>query len=299
MRGLIKKILQTESEMIEMGMKIGKLKVIQPQNYLVKSLKSKEKSQKVKEKDLVLKLNNLYQEIFEDLKNLNWYELRFELQNGHYYLILPSRIKTKIKKLSYLFDKVNGGPYNHLIEPRLKIEQMVIDYENEIRDELINMYTEDDRNRTHFPQGLPKSLLGFNLGFKMYRKLVNDLRFIQSAENASQDVQNIFRQLIEQPDLNCVISKTSVLVLRRNLSKEEKIKIVSEYIYELYHNFVFHKAMTVGRDLVLDGPLLRELNENKVQKLSKELYDYSKKSSRTPFKDSPYDFSIPDDDEEN
>ena len=51
--------------MTEMGMKIEKLKGFQPQNYLVKSLKDKAKSHKVKEKDWALQLNSLYKDIVQ------------------------------------------------------------------------------------------------------------------------------------------------------------------------------------------------------------------------------------------
>lgn len=295
MRDIIKKILQ-ESEMTEMGMKIGKLKSIQPQNYLIKSLKDKEKTLKVKEKEWVLQLNNLYQEIVQDLKNLQWHEIRFQKVNEHFFILLPGYIKTKMKKLYSLHEKVEHGFYKHLIDPKYKIDQMARDYRMHIRDNNMNMYTETERHRTHFPEGLPYSLLGFNLGFKIYRKLVNDLRFIQSEDNASTDVQNVYRQLIEQTDLNCVVTKTSVLIIRRDIPKEEKINIVSEYIYEKYHNSSSNRPLIVNRDLVLDGPLLRELGENKVQRLSKELLDFSKKSTRDPFKERPYEFQLPDED---
>ena len=161
--------------MTEMGMKIEKLKGFQPQNYLVKSLKDKAKSHKVKEKDWALQLNSLYKDIVQSLSNLQWHELKLTLINGHYYLILPSYIKTKIKKLTYLYDKVGYGPYKHLIEPLDKIYKMQSDYTLYIENDEINMYTEDFKNRTHFPMGLPASLLGFNLGYKMYRKLLDKL----------------------------------------------------------------------------------------------------------------------------
>jgi hypothetical protein len=292
-RDIIKKILQ-ESEMTEMGMKIGKLKGIQPQNYLIKSLRAKEKTHKVKEKEWVLQLNNLYKEIVDSLKNLQWHEIKFTKHQEHFFILLPGYIKTKMKKLKNLYDRVEYGPYQHLIEPREKISRMERDYRTVIEDDNMNMYTETERHRTHFPEGLPYSLLGTNLGFKIYRKLVNDLRFIQSEDNASNDVQNIYRQLVEQSDLNCVMTKTSVLILRRDIPKEEKINIVSEYIYEKYHNSSSNRPLVVNRDLVLDGPLLRELGEKKVQRLSKELLDFSKKSIRQPFKEFPYEFETHD-----
>lgn len=293
MRKHIKKILQ-ESEMTEMGMKIEKLKGFQPQNYLVKSLKDKEKGNKVKEKDWVLQLNDLYKDIVQSLTNLQWHELKLTLIDGHFYLILPSYIKTKIKKLSYLYDKVGYGPYRHLVQPLDKIDKMRSDYVKFIENDEINTYIEDYKNRTHFPSGLPNSLLGFNLGYKLYRKLLDKLRFIQSSTTASDSVQNVYRQLIEQSDLNCVITKTSVLILRRDLPKEEKIKIVSEFIYGVYHDGSYPRPFVVNRDLVLDGPLLRELNENKIERLSKELFNFSKNATREPFKEFPYEFQTHD-----
>ena len=64
--------------------------------------------------------------------------------------------------------------------------------------------------------------------------MLNTLGFMQSEPNATKEVQAIYKKLIESPDVNCVIYKDLVLLMKRSLTKDEKIKIVGESIFERY-----------------------------------------------------------------
>jgi hypothetical protein len=72
MRDLIKKILREESEVTEMGLSMSKLKAAQPKNYLVRSLKDREKTADLKKqmKEATQKCNTLYSEITQELKKI-------------------------------------------------------------------------------------------------------------------------------------------------------------------------------------------------------------------------------------
>jgi hypothetical protein len=174
--------------------------------------------------------------------------------------------------------------YNRLIDNVDKVQKLHEDYQRYIKNEDINMYLEQNRNRTHFPDGLPQSLLGYKLGYKMYRKLIDDLWFIQSQDNASKEVQDIYRQLLQQTDLNCAVTKTSILIMRRDLTKQDKLKVLSEFILQKYE-YSDSTKLKIQRDIILDGPLLRELGgERRLQQLMDKIGEYSQNSRRLSYK---------------
>jgi hypothetical protein len=292
MLNLIRRILQEEAEMKEMGMRINKLKQLQPSNYLLQSLKQKQSrsviSKREKAKSDAEQINSLMPELTQSLKNLSWDEINMELYpNGHYYLKLPKHILELYKLITKLYKRI-PSEYQRLIDNVERVKRIYLDWDLTLSNEDVNMYLEKNRNRTHFPEGLPQSLLGYNLGYKMYRKLIDDLWFIQSQENASKEVQGIYRQLLQQTDLNCVVTKNTILIMRRDLTKEDKIKILSEYIFQCYE-FSDRDFLKIQKDIILDGPLLRELGERRVQALNTKIAEYSQNYTRRAFDNSPFD----------
>ena len=300
MLNLIRRILQEEAEMKEMGMKINKLQQLQPSNYLLKSLKQKQsrayRSTSDKAKADAEQLNSLVPELYESLRNLDWSEISMNKDpNGHFYLKFPKHIMDLFKLISKIYVRIPDR-YDRLIDNVDKVRSLNSDYISTIKTGQINMYVERGKNRTHFPDGLPQSLLGYRLGYKMYRKLIDDLWFVQSQENASKEVQEIYRQLLQQTDLNCVVTKNTILIMRRDLTKEDKIKILSEYLYQAYE-FTDKDRLKIQKDIILDGPLLRELGgERKLQQLMDRITEYSIKVGRLSYKqgdpleyDYPYD----------
>jgi len=292
-KNLIRKILREEAEMSEMGIKVSRLKSLQPKQYLVKTTKKEEKATEEKKrlKTITEKVNTLFSQISDDLKNLNWEDIYLHPKGEFFYVILPSKIKTKMKRLADLYGELveNDYPIN-LVSPREKIEQLYYDYFDFLENDYIYVYVDKPRNRTHFPKGLPNSLLGYNIGIKIYKQMLNTLNFIQSEPNATKEVQSIYRKLIESPDVNCVIYKDLVLLIKKSITKDEKIKIVGESIYERYQTRPTSKKLVINQSIVLDSSLMREIGENRLQSMIDDIYYYSKDNFRVPFEDMDYDY---------
>jgi hypothetical protein len=227
MRDIIKKVLKEESEVKEMGLNLNKVRYSQPSNYLIKSLIKKEKGDELKNelKKMTQKCNDLYSKINTDLKNIKWEDIEFSEKGKFLYVMLPKRITNKMKDLTELYEELNNNYYTVGLNPVNKISQMAADYKEFIVTIWIYMYTDQPRNRTHFPKGLPKSLLGYNIGVKIYRSLLNKLGFIQSEKDATSDVQEVYRKLLQMPDVNAVIYNDSVLLIEDGLPKEKVIDI--------------------------------------------------------------------------
>ena len=285
MRDIIKKILKEESEVKEMGLNLNKVRYSQPSNYLIKSLIKKEKGDELKNelKKMTQKCNDLYSKINTDLKNIKWEDIEFSEKGKFLYVMLPKRITNKMKDLTELYEVLNDNYYTVGLNPINKISQMASDYREFIETMWIYMYTDQPRNRTHFPKGLPKSLLGYNIGVKIYRSLLNKLGFIQSENDATSDVQEVYRKLLQMPDVNAVIYKDSVLLIEDGLPKEKVIDIVTDSIYERYLTGSNKRKLVLNRNIIVNTKLLRIIGETKLLNLMYELFYTAKKEYREPF----------------
>jgi len=290
MRDLIKKIIREETEIKEMGINLRKLQASQPKNYLVKSLKDKEEGQWLRAalKEMSEECNELYSQIDESLKNISWEEIELHEQGKFFYIVLPSEIRKKMLELTEIYEELAENNYTNSLIPLNKIKQMAEDYREFIEPIWIWMYIDEPRNRTHFPKGLPKSLLGYNLGVKIYRKLLNVLGFMQSEQNASKDVQEVYRKLLQMREVNAVVYKDSVLLLEDGLSKDEVIDIVTDSIYERYLTKASKKKLVLNRSIIVSSKLLRMIGETRLLNMMYELFYSAKKEKRVPFEDLGY-----------
>jgi len=290
MRDLIKKIIREETEIKEMGINLRKLQASQPKNYLVKSLKDKEEGQWLRAalKEMSEECNELYSQIDESLKNISWEEIELHEQGKFFYIVLPSEIRKKMLELTEIYEELAENNYTNSLIPLNKIKQMAEDYREFIEPIWIYIYIDEPRNRTHFPKGLPKSLLGYNLGVKIYRKLLNVLGFMQSEQNASKDVQEVYRKLLQMREVNAVVYKDSVLLLEDGLSKDEVIDIVTDSIYERYLTKASKKKLILNRSIIVSSKLLRMIGETRLLNMMYELFYSAKKEKRVPFEDLGY-----------
>ena len=154
MRDIIKKVLKEESEVKEMGLNLNKVRYSQPSNYLIKSLIKKEKGDELKNelKKMTQKCNDLYSKINTDLKDIKWEDIEFSEKGKFLYVMLPKRITNKMKDLTELYEELNDNYYTVGLNPINKISQMAADYKEFIVTIWIYMYTDQPRNRTHFPK---------------------------------------------------------------------------------------------------------------------------------------------------
>lgn len=273
MDNLIKKIIREESEMKEMGVKVSRLAKLQPTNYLVKRVKNIEKEKKSKTK--YLDYQNLFLSAIEDIKNLDWKNLVLvEIGSSNYDVRFPKYIQKKIVDSHKIIDR-NISYSSNMLDKRF--DSFLNDVNSNV-DYDINIYMEEDRNRTHFPGGLPVWLLGLGLGVKIYRKLLNKVNYIQSAENASEDVKKLYAELIQSDDVNCVLSKKNTLLIDMRVPLKEKARIFSEFVFELYTEQTLKRKAELNKDIIVDSTLTRELGLANIRRLLSEIYTYAKKN---------------------
>jgi hypothetical protein len=272
-----------------MGLKLGKVKSSIPNQYLVKTTKKQEKLsvEKKRLKIISIRVNSLYTQIDKELKNLSWDELKLLPRDDFFFVILPKKIKNKIERLSKYYEELLENDFLNLIVPQERVRQLYEDNEKYIKEDFIYVYVDPPRNRTHFPKGLPKSILGYDMGIKIYRNLLDKLGFIQSEPNATPSVQAIYRRLVSSPEVNAVMYIDLVLVIDKKISKEEKIKILSESIYERYKTKP-NRRLILNKTIILDSSLKREIGEKRILDMIEELFYESRNLDYPPFSEIGY-----------
>jgi hypothetical protein len=294
MRGLIQQILREEAEVKEMGIDIGKIKASQPKNYLVKSLKKKEKASKLKEesKKDVQKINKLYAQIVDGLTNLKWEDIELQEWQNFFYVVFPKKLEKKMEELRNLYGNLLESQYFVGLKEETKVAQLYEDFTKFVEPIYIYLYLDYPRNRTHFPKGLPKSFLGYNIGVKIYRKLLNTVKFIQSEENATSDVQEVYRKLMKMPDVNTIVYKDQTVLIEDGIPKNQVIEIVSDSIYERYLNKPSMKKLVLNRSIIVNTKLLRIVGETRLLNMMYEYYYSAKEGKKVPFETLGYENAI-------
>jgi len=81
-------------------------------------------------------------------------------------------------------------------------------------------------NRIHFENGLPKELLGIGLGFKLYRALIEHLKYACSEANATDAAKRIWDKLFSDNTLICYkFSTGQYLAISQQSTITERKKI--------------------------------------------------------------------------
>ena len=290
MKSLIKKILKesTDDRTSFMGMRLDRLKSLQPTNYLVKSLKDKEEALKTREMglkstEIVNEVIGEYEAIYESIKELLTYldynDISFKKimqpKMPVFYVKLPKYINDqfrKLKKVKAKLDSLITELGVDIDSDSLKPSSILRDWEELFVKEGVYLYL-DPGNRTHFPIGLPKSFQGFNLGYKIYRRLLNTLNYMQSSANATREVQNIYRALLKESDVNCVIIENSVLLLKKEMPINRKMNVIYDFIYNSYLSLRKKEPYTINKDVILDSDLSKSIGQRNIKDIFQNSFD--------------------------
>lgn len=126
------------------------------------------------------------------LKNISWKDLDIKLSPGG-----------NINYTVYFKDKSIQKQYYNLLEKYVEVELGEI-----------NILT-NKNNEIHWPQGLPKIFQGINLGFKIYKAVIDKFGHITSVERASVAIrQHVYEKLKTDPDV-VVSEKNGMLIVSK------------------------------------------------------------------------------------
>ena len=222
--------------------------------YLSQALRDKEKIKEKKEY-LISILNKFKKE----LVNLPYQSIKFNRKGVDYYVVLPPKLEEYkriiISNYNFLEDLSAYPTYSHEDKHNWSFYIMIEKF---------------NYNRTHFENPLPLYLKGIGFGYKIYRKLADELGFISSDSSTSSQARLVWTKLISDDNLNTIILSDNVLVINKSLSIIKKKEIVGDFLKVMYEALGYNK-LTLNKNLIIDNDLLKELGGVNLQKQLKDI----------------------------
>jgi len=83
-------------------------------------------------------------------------------------------------------------------------------------------------HRFHLRTGLPDSLKGIGLGYKIYRILVKTVGYICSNSQTTQDARNIYNKLINDSDFYSIVDNVEKDLMYKNVHIRSKVMIIDK-----------------------------------------------------------------------
>ena len=194
-------------------------------------------------KELPKSINAEYDDIITDIKNYDIIH-NFILNDKKYEVIITPdagfiELISKLNK--YLGDKISLDLYFDLSLVNL------IDEEYPIR----SMF-----NLIEFKNGIPVALIGLGVGYKIYKMMALNFKYLTSNKYASDLAQNVWYSLLQDKDFYAFSSKFDSGIILKSCNNEElkeflgKIKLKNlifddefkEKITEIYGSFENYKS---------------------------------------------------------
>ena len=132
-------------------------------------------------------------------------------------------------------------------------------------------------NRIHYQTGLPKSLKGIGLGYKLYKALIYKLGWGCSEQNATPEAQRVWEKLFMDSDIIAFRSKNNdYLALSLSVDSDERASVLRQWeeFYKIKTNteVLSNQKIIVVRESVytaIDNKLYRNTDENFLYNLLK------------------------------
>lgn len=173
----------------------------------------------------------------------NVYEDNFEKYN----VIKQKIIEYDVNK--FIYDPHSYGIYispdNNFIELIKELNQVII-HKITLPIEFDFSVDETRLNLIDFEKGIPESLRGFRIGYKLYKLIVTKFGFITSNKYTTLDAYNIWYYLMLDTDLYCFTSNLESGVIYNKLDNTQIKKILDQLN---------------GKDLIFDDELIQKIIE--------------------------------------
>jgi hypothetical protein len=184
-------------------------------------------------------------EIYQMFKDLRWQDIKWltvhKVRKGDTAIevpLLPRALRSKINKAYQL----NPGKMKAAFEMNSKSFNGTWNGDQLGTGRNIYMEVEgiDEDQRTHFPDGIPTSLRGYKLGYKLYRSLLEKYKYLSSNTSGTTDKDRVWQSIISpktdkrgrltEDDVHSILGKDFVFAMVKNISIRNKILFAKRYI---------------------------------------------------------------------
>ena len=171
----------------------------------------------------------------EALVNLNWREITWSTRGSSYYPILPAPIMAIYTEAK---GKIPGSGDSFIKNYMASNFGKWADANNQ--SDTIHMEV-DSGGRSHFPGGgIPSSLRGARLGYKLYRALLEQKKWLKSNTAGTLEKDNAWASLISpklnadgslsDDDVHAILGPDCVFAMIKTISNDQKIRFATSFL---------------------------------------------------------------------
>jgi len=171
----------------------------------------------------------------EALVNLNWREITWSTRGSSYYPLLPAPIMAIYAEAK---GKITGGGDSFINNFMNNNFGKWADANNQ--SDCIHMEV-DSSGRSHFPGGgIPSSLRGARLGYKLYRALLEQKKWLKSNTAGTLEKDNAWASLISpklnadgslsDDDVHAILGPDCVFAMIKTISNDQKIRFATNFL---------------------------------------------------------------------
>ena len=171
----------------------------------------------------------------EALVNLNWREITWSTRGSNYYPILPAPILAIYTEAK---GKIGGSGDSFINNYMNNNFGKWADANNQ--SDCIHMEV-DSSGRSHFPGGgIPSSLRGARLGYKLYRGLLEQKKWLKSNTAGTLEKDNAWASLISpklnadgslsDDDVHAILGPDCVFAMIKTISNDQKIRFATNFL---------------------------------------------------------------------
>jgi len=186
---------------------------------------------------LARSLAPLVKQFQEALINLNWRQITWSTRGSSYYPILPEEILAFYKEAREKVQQ-NGGSDSFINNFMNNSFGKWADANNQ--SDCIHMEV-DSSGRSHFPGGgIPSSLRGARLGYKLYRALLEQKKWLKSNTAGTLEKDNAWASLISpklnadgslsDDDVHAILGPDCVFAMIKTISDDQKIRFATSFL---------------------------------------------------------------------
>ena len=184
---------------------------------------------------LARELAPLIKRFQEALTNLDWRQITWNVRGSSYYPILPAEIlsiyEEAQQKVSGQTDSFINGVMGDGFGKWATANN---------QSDCIHMEV-DSSGRSHFPGGgIPRSLRGARLGYKLYRALLEKKKWLKSNTAGTLEKDNAWASLISpklnadgslsDDDVHAILGPDCVFAMIKTISNDEKIRFATNFL---------------------------------------------------------------------
>ena len=215
------------------------------------------------------KYHELLKQLINSLNELSWKDIDYvyldEPGLNQYYPVFPANIVSRMKdiiKISSINFRYNIGTWYDIMDD-LGVTRMY----NAIH---FNLEKETHFNRSHFPDGgIPMSIRGIGLGYKLYRALIHKVGYMSSDSIGTLEKDRVWKSIIsyksDDSDVHAIVGLTDWLVIDKSKFDLNIINIIDEFIEEK-----IKYKYTIPNKFDIDNELINKLPDEILKKLSIE-----------------------------